>query len=240
MTDEPMRPDGREPGDLICKALEGNPCGAPDCRCPRVPEPDETARELAIEAAARLRAEAAGEDVAAWCRDCGADLDAAEIEHDTCPLCGGKPRYGAKPEAEPEQPPEALLADGLLAFGRAALGRADAIVNPSDRRMTVAADATEARTWAQAAREALEARKLADEPLTEGERAATAVVVKTLRHQLAAADERAERAARQRDRLAAFMGMMAEEFESPPGSDQARRQAGRLRRAVEDVMQQDA
>jgi len=29
----------------------------------------------------------------AWyCRDCGAEFEEAEIEHDTCPRCGGKPR----------------------------------------------------------------------------------------------------------------------------------------------------
>lgn len=30
---------------------------------------------------------------AVWCRDCRSDLNPDEIEHDTCPLCGGKPRH---------------------------------------------------------------------------------------------------------------------------------------------------
>jgi hypothetical protein len=36
-----------------------------------------------------------------WCRDCRHDLDPDEIEHDTCPLCGGKPRHSTLASAPP-------------------------------------------------------------------------------------------------------------------------------------------
>lgn len=42
---------------------------------------------------ARWVAEDGTETPAPWCRDCSIDLHPDEIEHDTCPFCGGKPRY---------------------------------------------------------------------------------------------------------------------------------------------------
>jgi DNA-directed RNA polymerase subunit RPC12/RpoP len=160
------------------------------------------------------------------CRDCGTeDIPAGEIEHETCPHCGGKVRRQDAPDVHEPDPAE-LLADKLLGFARASLDRAEH------------ADARESREWAQACRWALEARKVADEPLTEGERHAAAAALKELRRHLGAALGQTKATERQRDQLAAFMARMASEFESAD-TDQAKRQAARLRRAIADVMQDD-
>lgn len=48
-----------------------------------------------------------------WCRDCRHDLDPDEIEHDTCPLCGGKPRHStlaSAPTRKRSAPPTDLAA----------------------------------------------------------------------------------------------------------------------------------
>lgn len=142
-----------------------------------------------------------------------------------------------------------LLADELLDYARRALAAAENLVDPPKGNGSQPSPSgvlprpaghhgAAARDWIASARDALEARKIADEPLTAGERFAAAAALADLRKHLGASIGQTKAAERQRDQLAAFMERMAGEFESS-GTDQAKRQAGRLRRAITDVMQPD-
>lgn len=118
------------------------------------------------------------------------------------------------------------LADKLLAFSQDATDLATTCLGPN-----WTAGARRALDLMRAAREALEARRIAEEPLSEGERAATAEHVKALRAQVATAREALGDVIEQRDDFAKFLRQLATQFESAE-TDTAARIAARIRREL--------
>jgi multidrug efflux pump subunit AcrA (membrane-fusion protein) len=123
-------------------------------------------------------------------------------------------------------PETAPLSDKLLAFANEATDRAATFVRAN--RSNSSLNSGMALDLMRAAREALEARRIADRPLTDDDSAATAEHVKALRAQAAAAREALDEALEQRDDLARFLGQLAAKFESVE-TDTAARVAARIR-----------
>lgn len=121
------------------------------------------------------------------------------------------------------------LADKLLAFAHEATDRAATLIQPNSTGSGLVLDLM------QAARGALEARKLAEEPLSDGERAATAAVIRALREKAEAANTTLGSVVEQRNELATFLGNLAAQFETAQ-TDTATRVAARIRRELADVL----
>lgn len=121
------------------------------------------------------------------------------------------------------------LTESLLDFARDAAQVAVHML--SSEQPTAGADAA---SWMRAAREALEARKLADEPLTDGERAAFERLVGAQRENIAASSGALAAVIRQRDDLATFLSQLAATFESAQ-TDTASRVAAKIRHELAGV-----
>lgn len=143
----------------------------------------------------------------------------------------------------PEPPPHdrddspADLGDYLLSYARKAAAFADRLT-PSDRSSGVPGHAVDALAYIRAAREALQARQIAEEPLAPGEREAAAYAISRLRRDLETVGRAHAAAEQQRDDLAAFLRRLAGEVDGlhTPGSDAT---AGRIRRHLADVLAPD-
>jgi len=123
--------------------------------------------------------------------------------------------------------PEPLLPEVLLGLARQSAQKAGEV-------LAEPCAPAHAASWLRATREALEARRIAEEPLSDGERAATAEHVKALREKNATAEQALGDVVGQRDELAVFLGTMAGEFESAQ-TDTAGRVAARIRRLLAEV-----
>jgi hypothetical protein len=122
------------------------------------------------------------------------------------------------------------LDESLRVFAKAAAAKAAALLEQGQPRA-----GAHAANWMRATREALEAARIADEPLTDSERVAVAEQVAALRRQIEAGDKLGSVLVGQRDEFAAFLASLAGEFESA-GTPTAARVASRIRRELADVL----
>jgi len=142
----------------------------------------------------------------------------------------------ASPPQDRDDAPESF-ADRLLAYASKAADAADRLT-PRQRASPMYGNAAEALGYMRAAREALQARQIADEPPSERERAAFEQLVRHQREKIATAGQALGDVIGQRDDLAAFLRRIAGEVDGlhTPGSDAL---AGRIRRHLADVLAAD-
>lgn len=127
----------------------------------------------------------------------------------------------------PNNPPKSL-SDSLLEVARFSVARCE------PRELGEVLSATRIEAWARAAHVALQARKIADEPVEDDERTAYADVIAKLRQRADSAERGVVLLGEANHRLGKLLADLATTFESQP-SPVSTRIAGRIRRTLEQV-----